>query len=65
MPKMTWGGSGNVVENVDVSIGVAQIRRTPRLPHPYGSPASDLKREEAEARARKEAEARAKGDETK
>jgi hypothetical protein len=62
MPKRTWGGSGNVVERVDVTIGVAQILKVPRPPHPYGSPAQDLKRDEAAARARED---EAKTDETK
>lgn len=52
MPKKAWSGSGNVVESIGFTVSAGQLRRAPKPPHPYGSPAADLKREEAEAAQR-------------
>lgn len=57
MRKRTWSGSGGIVEKVGVQFATGQIRKVPKPPHPYGSPAMDLKKEEAEERAKAEAEA--------
>ena len=55
MPKKAWNGRGVLSEGVDVKFTsrVGTIRRIKR-PHPWPSPAAELKREEAE-RARAEA----------
>lgn len=55
--KPTWNGAGGPVEKVGLSISVGQIRRIPKPAHSYGSPAADLKKEEAEARRLAEAAA--------
>lgn len=52
MPKPTWRGSGALVERVGINVSVGQIRRVPRPAHSYGSPAADLKKEQAEEEAR-------------
>ena len=57
--KTTWHGHGGPVERVGVSFNTRIMKKAPRPAHTYGSPAWELKREEAE-KARLEAEAAAK-----
>ena len=57
MPKPTSRGGSPIVEKVGVTVCVGQVRRVKPPPHPYGSPAMDLKKEQAEEERRRQAEA--------
>jgi hypothetical protein len=52
MAKPTWNGGGGPIEKLGLNVGTGVIRKVPKPPHSYGSPAMDLKREaEQERRA--------------
>jgi len=57
--KTTWQGHGGPVERVGVAFNTRIMKKAPKPAHTYGSPAWELKREEAE-KQRLEAEAEAK-----
>lgn len=64
MAKPTWNGHGGPIEKLGLNVGTGVIRKVPKPPHPYGSPALDLKREEEALRLASEVDAQAPGDDS-
>lgn len=51
MKRRTWHGHGGPVEKLGVTFNARIIRKPPKPAQTYGSPAWELKREEAEREA--------------